>query len=469
MMPLLPFKHYSSKTPFLENPYLRMLLHWRWFALFIGIVVFVIIELSEGHRLDDLRLYAEILTYGLIGPFLILSWFLLTLVAHHALRRQQSEHKFELHRRFTQQLVQRQEWGELTRFVTQFPGTFLPITRASLYIYDHRDVRFEFVAEWNANGLMSFGRPFNACPACSPVMVCKTDCLGTCAFVTQGALESEADEHCLSLSYDNLLIGMLKLKRRSREKFSQDQIDFIHTIAPEIALALGLAIAYPREMAQVRVKAQIEERYRAASDLHNTLAQQIGYLHFNLDRLTNDERLDGNEVIRVELENMRQVADEAYRHVRQTLAHLRSQEVFDLSQAIADYAQKISQLADLQIDVTTQGEPKPLPPQICQSLFDLVQEGLNNIQKHARARCVQIVLDWSADDLRLQLVDDGIGFDPAFSPRYGHYGIVMMREQVNTLRGKLVVESFPCQGTTLSFRIPFRRWNNSVEMPHPVN
>jgi len=441
----------------LVTPYIRALFRWRWFVLLIaiGIALAVVVEVAEGHRLDDFRLYLEILIFGLLVP---LSFSILLIVTtYYALRYRQSKYKFELHRRLSQQLIQRPEWSELTRFVTQFPGVFLPVTRASLYTYDYRGTRFEFAAEWNADGLMSFGRPFNGCEACPPGAACKRLNRVKYDAGSQGAPNPDSSDYCLPLSYDNLLIGVLKLKPRPGWEFSLDQINFMQAIAPEIALALALAIARPREMMQVRAKAQIEERYRAACELHNTTAQQVGYLHFNLDRLANDKRLDGEATIRAELENLRRVADDAYQDVRRTLVRLRSPEALDLSGAIVAHAEKVSQSTELQIDVTHQGEPKPLSAHLCRSVFDLVQEGLNNIQKHAQARHVQVALKWSADDLRLQLVDDGIGFDPAAPARYGHYGIAMMREQAKALSGMLVVESSHYQGTKLSFCIPLQR------------
>lgn len=443
---------------FIVTPRVRTLFRWRWLVLLLGIGVALAAVFSVPASALPARFYIS--NFRLLACLLLISFFsaiLLFVAVHYARRYRQSEYQFDLQRRLTQQLIRRPEWGELTSFVVQFPNTFLPVTRASLYTYDHRGTRFEFAAEWNANGLMSFGRPFEACPACLPTAACKRRNLLNCNTDSQGVLDPDADEYCLPLSYDNLLIGVLKLQQRSGREFSPDQITFLQAIAPQIALALALAIARPREVMQMKAKAQVEERYRTASELHNTVAQQVGYLHFNLDRLFNDERLHGAETFRAELENMRRIADEAYQQIRRMLAHLRASGPFDLPGAIAEHAEKLSQSTNLQIDVTHGGEPKPLPPQVCQGVLALVQEGLNNIQKHARARHVQVMLKWSANDLRLQLVDDGVGFDPVTPPPYGHYGLAMMREQVKALSGMLVVESSPRQGTTLNFCIPLQR------------
>jgi len=191
-----------------------------------------------------------------------------------------------------------------------------------------------------------------------------------------------------------------------------------------------------------------------AIDLHNALAQQIGYLHLNLDRLASDDQLLISDDLRGELEYMRQVANETYGQVRSTLALLHSWESVDLTQAIADYFLKVARGARLSNVFTTAGDPTPLRPEIRRQIFSLLQEGLNNVEKHAQAKSVEVSLIWLADCLTISIIDDGVGFDPLSAQTDGHYGLMMMRELAYVLQGELEMDSSPSQGTRLKFTIP---------------
>jgi signal transduction histidine kinase len=232
-----------------------------------------------------------------------------------------------------------------------------------------------------------------------------------------------------------------------------EQVDFLHAVAPEIALALAVCIAQPRQVRHIQLEAQLDERRTIAYDLHNSLAQQAGYLRLNLDRLSSDPDLLMADSVRGELRQMRDVADEVYEHIRNSLAGLRSQDFSDLTTTITQYAGIVARRADLSIEVQTTGTPAVLPPACNQQVFSLLREGLNNIEKHAHARQVQLQLNWSAEELFIELLDDGIGFDQ-IALADGHYGLIMIREQVTEMGGEVYVESTLGRGTRLKFLIP---------------
>ncbi|MEK7785610.1 MAG: hypothetical protein AAB658_09385, partial [Chloroflexota bacterium] len=181
-------------------------------AFAVGLPFVTAVELLEGHPLNDPHLYLEIFTYGLGIPFV--GWMLLTILARTLTRSARNQDRFEQHQRFTLQLSGRQDWGELTKFVTKFPGTILPLVRASLYTYDHQQARFEFVTEWNSLGIITFGRPFvpEICTACLLHKSPRGHGLVHCPI--------DADDHCLPLIYDSVLVGALQLKRRPGQTFS---------------------------------------------------------------------------------------------------------------------------------------------------------------------------------------------------------------------------------------------------------
>jgi signal transduction histidine kinase len=97
---------------------------------------------------------------------------------------------------------------------------------------------------------------------------------------------------------------------------------------------------------------------------------------------------------------------------------------------------------------------RPLGPITSQHVLGLIQESLNNVQKHAQAHVVQIKLTWRTDQLDASVTDDGVGFEASASPGTGRYGLTMLRERVQDLHGEMRVKSVPGAGTTVQFEIP---------------
>jgi signal transduction histidine kinase len=437
------------------NRYVRIFLRARWLVLGIISPVVLLIELYEDHPLPFLLL--EFAVYGLAIPLSL--WFLLTLLAQSMARHARSEDDLNRHQYLNQQLALHQTWDELARFVMRLPAALgLPVERASLLVYDHRHARLKLVGDWNAatgaTSAADFDPFYEICRAClsrrSPQL--------RDAFACGSALDAEAGRrggrHCLALAYRGVMVGVLHLRCLRDETLSADHVKFMNEAAPDIALALVIAIAHTREMARLRNETLLDERRHLGYELHDSLAQQIGFLHLGLDRLATDARLREFESVQQELDRMREVAGDAYARIRDTLSIFRSQDITDLAQAIADYTQTLSRHAHVECSFTSEGEPVPLSPAVRRQAFDLVREGLTNVEKHARARQAHIALCWAADSLRVCVVDDGVGFDPQALLQGGHYGIAMMSERIADLGGELRVDSAPGRGTRLEFKIP---------------
>ncbi len=422
-------------------------------------LVVIMFELFEGHELNDVHLWREIILYT-FAFFAV--WLLFTLLANSLIQQARREEAIEQHWRFRQHLAQHIEWDELVKFVLHFPAMFFPVDRTVLFLYDHRHAHLKFITQWDiSQGMLPPISPsliYDPCRTCLLARPPQMHASAQCGLPLGSMDDHGADVFCLPLIYNNVLVGVLRLRCQFGKTLTQDQIGFINASLSEIALALILSIAHPRQMAQMRTEAQLDAQNQIAYELHNSLAQQIGYLHLSLDRLTGDERLLQDDSVRDELEHMRVAAGQAYEQIRNTLARLRLREIANLSQAIADHARLVAQTANLQIEFTTQGEPYALPAEMCQQIFGLVGEGLNNVEKHAQAQHVQIPLVWSDDSLCISVVDDGEGFFAASAPsQEGHYGLLMMRERVEALGGTLTLESSPGKGTRLSLRIPLQR------------
>ncbi len=451
----------TNAKPFVAAPMsnqqiLNAILRWRWAIVALSAIVALLVEGLEETLLLKID-HIEVMIYGLALP--IFTWALLTILARAIAKRAASEAQLDRHQWLARQLEMHQSWDELAKFVTQFPGTLLPVCQTSLYLYDHPTAQLKFVTRWDAiQGWQT--SPDQAathertCEVCLATKSPHTRHTAACAVAFGLQVDAATHEYCQPLVYDGLMIGILRLRLIPDDQADPDRLAFLDAVASKIALALALAIAQPQQMNQVRRVAQLDERRRIAYELHDSLAQQIGYLHLALDRLSLDERLPDDNV-RQELRELRDTTGEAYQHIRDNLTLLRSSTNLDLTLTVSSYARAFAHRHHLNLDFTTEGVPPAVTPTVYQHGFSLVQESLNNISKHAKAQRFQIAMKWINDVLILVVSDDGVGFDPLEVPA-GHYGLSMMRERVEALGGTLLINSAAGQGTRLTLRLPLR-------------
>lgn len=396
--------------------HLQLLLRWRWLILAIGIPFSIVIELIEGQT-TDLQFLDEVIIDGLVLP--VSTWIVLTVVARRAARQIDRAEEMERRQHFVQRLAEHRDFHDLARFIVRYPSTQLPIVNAALFVHGFDRGRLELVAEWRKPG-------------------------------SSGA----ALEHSLVLLRDNVQVGVLRMGSRLDEFPSAAQLDLLAALAPEMAQALDIAIADSRAAEEAYREAQAYERRRIMQELHDSLAQQVFYLHLGLDQLIEEQALGEDDSVRRKIESMREVAADVYDQIRHNLSILRAWEQVDLTEAVSDLARVTAQNAGLTIEIGAQGTPKWLSPHTCEHIYGVIREALNNTVKHAQAQHVRLNLDWTGAALRIELSDDGVGFDPAHGADEGHYGLALMREAVESLHGTLAIESVPGTGTRLRIEIP---------------
>jgi PAS domain S-box-containing protein len=95
-------------------------------------------------------------------------------------------------------------------------------------------------------------------------------------------------------------------------------------------------------------------------------------------------------------------------------------------------------------------------PELRGTLFRVIAEALANVRHHARAASVKVTLAEQDGDLMLQVIDDGMGFDPAATPELGHVGLLEMRERMRALGGELRISSTRGRGTVIEGTVPNR-------------
>ncbi len=197
------------------------------------------------------------------------------------------------------------------------------------------------------------------------------------------------------------------------------------------------------------------QREQIDGELHDEAQQLVIAMNRQVRRL----RRKNEEPGLASLEDLTQrVLDEILRVRKALVPRTLSRE--GLVPAIGEMARDLSDRGGPLVDVRVDSWPARLDPLLESELFWLVKEALNNVNKHAQARNVEIVLSCTANSLGVSLEDDGVGFavEPLERPpqTHEHTGLHRMWVRARGLGGNLVVESNPGKGTRLVLEAPIR-------------
>jgi PAS domain S-box-containing protein len=192
-----------------------------------------------------------------------------------------------------------------------------------------------------------------------------------------------------------------------------------------------------------------------ARDLHDTVGQNIGFLRMRLDHLS-EKNLPSQSDVNTEITNMLKVANESYDLIRGTMTVLQSGGLADPLHLFIQFAHEIEERSPFKVDVSSQGEPRPLSPNQVRQLFFVFREALSNIEKHAKSSYVSVELIWDKEDLVLMIADNGCGFNLDDTQVRNHYGLKFMRERIESLNGLFSVHTKNGFGTHIKITLPYK-------------
>lgn len=234
----------------------------------------------------------------------------------------------------------------------------------------------------------------------------------------------------------------------------EDIMELLKTIGNH----LGMAVAKQRSDEEARRLSIVEERTALAHELHDSLAQTLASLRFQVRMLDDTLRQEAASAAAMDdLLKIRNGLDEAHTELRELLYSFRAPlDQRGLLPALEKLTDRLGEETGIHVFLQADCRTVPLNASEEMQLLRIVQEALTNIRKHARANTVRVLLTCRADGTYVLLVeDDGVGFDRAPEGRPGeHIGLAIMEERARRLGGKLRIESEPGEGTRveLSYR-----------------
>ena len=260
----------------------------------------------------------------------------------------------------------------------------------------------------------------------------------------------------LPLDYHNRTLGILCIELNT---LPFDNSDYFKTLIIRLGEHLGIAIEKARVDLESRRMLIMQERSLIANELHDSLAQTLASLRFQVRVL--DEMLQPTSEFQSirGIEQVENSLDEAYSDLRELIAHCRTPiNKQGLMPAIEKLISRFRKETGMHVLLQKEWHHSDLPPNMEMHLFRIIQEALNNIRKHSDANNVRVMLRCNDNGHHHVLVEnDGVGFEtPTSSEHPGkHLGLTIMRERAAHLGGKLRIESEPDEGTRIELHFKY--------------
>lgn len=254
------------------------------------------------------------------------------------------------------------------------------------------------------------------------------------------------------------ILGVLAAAAGDSGRFSRDDQHFLEQMANQAGAVMVKARLYH----QIRNLATVEERFRLAREMHDSLAQEISAVHVKtlaVERLLAAGRIDSAGE---KLAETREIIKRCYEEVRELIFDLKTRfhPGAGFFEELSLYLEEFEKHTDLEVQVQMAAGPGlDLGEEKQVQLVRIVQEALANVRKHARASRVAVKVHRNNGAVRVSIEDDGCGFDPELlaGPSDRHFGLAIMRERAGLIGADLTVDSRPGAGTCVVVNIPVER------------
>jgi signal transduction histidine kinase len=234
--------------------------------------------------------------------------------------------------------------------------------------------------------------------------------------------------------------------------FDPARVELLEAISHQLSVAVANACLYE----QIQHMAVLEERERISREMHDGLAQVLGYL--NLKSQAAQAALRSGQVkhAAMAVREIEHVAQAAYAEIREAILGLRTvvSPGTDLFVSLTEYVHHFKREWGIDVRlIVPAGVTLTFAPNAEVQLLRIIQEALANVRKHAQAKQAWVRFEVDGDAAVVTIEDDGIGFDPVrVGP--GRFGLAMMGERAESVGGTFELETAPGAGTRVIVRLP---------------
>ena len=253
------------------------------------------------------------------------------------------------------------------------------------------------------------------------------------------------------LNKEEQWLGSLLFWSRDSSALSKRQTRIIESVASQAALLVDSH----RRFHEIEYHAALAERERLAREIHDSLAQTLGYLKLRTAQLGRWMEEGAEARVLEGIADVRRMLDEAYVDAREAIDGLRLDPAGgkDLQSTLDKVYEEFTEISRVELE-PSQAPDVVLPPEVRAQLLRILQEALGNIRKHASAGKAWVSWELGEHWLTLRVRDDGCGFDPEDVPLISRHGLRIMKERAELLGADFQVASRIGEGTEVEVRLP---------------
>jgi len=249
-------------------------------------------------------------------------------------------------------------------------------------------------------------------------------------------------------------VGNLYLSEKAHGgEFTTDDEETLERFAVQAAIAIDNAHLH----SQVADLAVAQERLRIAHEMHDGIAQVLGYVNTKVQAATEYIRRNKTDEGLEQLRELAEAAREAYRDVRESIVDLRTLPgpTRSFQDVLQEYIDRWKEQTGIATQLTVDGD-LTLPPGFELQLVRIIQESLTNVRKHSKATAASVDVRRRDGKLLLTVTDNGAGFSQSTLSRsvFPRFGLSTMRERAESIGAAFTIESTPGSGTSVNVAIP---------------
>jgi len=206
------------------------------------------------------------------------------------------------------------------------------------------------------------------------------------------------------------------------------------------------------------IKAQEEERQKIAREMHDDLGHKIALMSFSV-RETMQQHAK-NPAIKNELNRILEGIhgfSESLRNLSHSL-HPPSLRYLGIRDALKSLCKEFEETCKIRIELVVPPEAPRLTADVELCVFRIVQEALQNIAKHSRAKSARVLLEQDDDEMRLTVFDRGCGFDPSEVTKNPGLGLLSMEERALSIGALLAIHTSAGNGTDIHLCVPIAEY-----------
>ncbi|MFC1899354.1 sensor histidine kinase [Chloroflexota bacterium] len=208
---------------------------------------------------------------------------------------------------------------------------------------------------------------------------------------------------------------------------------------------------------RIEREAIIEERRRIAREIHDGVAQSLGYLNMKTKQVRNSLSVQDTVQALTDLSDIQQVVQNTYEDIRESIDQLTTEiRNMPIVPALVSYTREFGNNNGIQVKFDSPRPFTELSPVAELQLLRIAQEALTNVRRHAQSTEVEIELEQNNETVDMLIKDNGLGFsldDLEKSPP-GYHGLNIIKERAETLGGSVDISTAPGEGTAIFISLP---------------